>query len=245
MNLWKTPKKSVRVVEGIPSPAALSVTPSHVRVGDGYAATYVVCGYPAEVGPAWLDPLLSYPGRVDVAVHLDPVVPQLAAPMLKRQRARLESSRRLDARQVRPAAYGDCGVLGRPRHARASRARGTKRHAAAAAGPARAGPRSAGGAHGGARVTHADARARTDGGDPGASAARSDAATLRPRGARTAGCVDQAGRPGARGAAGAAPAVPSRRVVGKGRTVRSARCRGPRLPSPSRQRYSRKRGRER
>ncbi|MFJ6953171.1 VirB4 family type IV secretion system protein [Micromonospora aurantiaca (nom. illeg.)] len=105
MNLVKTPKKSVRGVEGMPSPAALSVTPSHVRVGDGYAATYVVCGYPAEVGPAWLDPLLSYPGRVDVAVHLEPVVPQLAAPMLKRQRARLESSRRLDA---------DAGRLGDP-----------------------------------------------------------------------------------------------------------------------------------
>ncbi|MGV9976191.1 VirB4 family type IV secretion system protein [Micromonospora wenchangensis] len=81
----------------MPSPAAVSVNPAYVQVGDGYAATYVLCGYPAEVGPAWLDPLLSYPGRVDVAVHLDPVAPQLAAPMLKRQRARLESSRRLDA----------------------------------------------------------------------------------------------------------------------------------------------------
>ncbi|WP_435125915.1 VirB4 family type IV secretion system protein, partial [Micromonospora tulbaghiae] len=67
----------------------------------GYAATYVVCGYPAEVGPAWLEPLLSYPGRVDVAVHLHPVPAPLAAPMLKRQRARLESSRRLDADQGR------------------------------------------------------------------------------------------------------------------------------------------------
>ena len=100
MNLWKS-KKTIAGGDGMPSPAALSVTPWHVQVGDGYAATYVVCGYPAEVGPAWLDPLLSYPGRVDVAVHLDPVAPQVAAPMLKRQRARLESSRRLDADQGR------------------------------------------------------------------------------------------------------------------------------------------------
>ncbi|MFI5490532.1 VirB4 family type IV secretion system protein [Micromonospora echinaurantiaca] len=85
----------------MPSPAALSVTPWHVQVGDGYAATYAVCGYPAEVGPAWLSPLLSYPARVDVAVHLNPVAPQVAAPMLKRQRSRLESSRRLDADQGR------------------------------------------------------------------------------------------------------------------------------------------------
>src|SRR4051794_38110300 len=98
-------KKAAVAGEQMPSPAALSVTPWHVRVGDGYAATFAVCGYPAEVGPAWLDPLLSYPGRVDVAVHLNPVAGQLAAPMLKRQRARLESSRRLDA---------DSGRLGDP-----------------------------------------------------------------------------------------------------------------------------------
>ncbi|MGC3862334.1 VirB4 family type IV secretion system protein [Micromonospora chersina] len=101
MNLLKPKKTSTAAGEGMPSPAALSVTPWHVQVGDGYAATYAVCGYPAEVGPAWLDSLLSYPGRVDVAVHLEPVAAQLAAPMLKRQRARLESSRRLDADQGR------------------------------------------------------------------------------------------------------------------------------------------------
>jgi type IV secretory pathway VirB4 component len=95
-------KKAAVAREQMPSPAALSVTPWHVRVGDGYAATFVVCGYPAEVGPAWLDPLLSYPGRIDVAVHITPVAAQLAAPMLKRQRARLESSRRLDADRGRP-----------------------------------------------------------------------------------------------------------------------------------------------
>jgi type IV secretory pathway VirB4 component len=97
--------KIVAVGGHMPSPAAVSVTPFHVQVGDGYAATFVVCGYPAEVGPAWLDPLLSYPGRVDVAVHIAPVAQQVAAPMLKRQRARLESTRRLDA---------DSGRLGDP-----------------------------------------------------------------------------------------------------------------------------------
>jgi hypothetical protein len=60
-------------VQGAPTPAAVQVARSHVRVGDGYAATFAVVGYPAEVGPAWLDPLLSYPGRVDVAVYVEPV----------------------------------------------------------------------------------------------------------------------------------------------------------------------------
>jgi type IV secretory pathway VirB4 component len=81
----------------LPAPAGLQVTPNHVRLGDGYAATFAVCGYPAAVGPAWLDPLLSYPGRVNVALHVDPVPGVIAAGMLKKQRARLESTRRLDA----------------------------------------------------------------------------------------------------------------------------------------------------
>ena len=81
----------------LPTPAGLQVTPNHVRLGDGYAATFAVCGYPAAVGPAWLDPLLSYPGRVNVALHVDPVPGVIAAGMLKKQRARLESTRRLDA----------------------------------------------------------------------------------------------------------------------------------------------------
>jgi type IV secretory pathway VirB4 component len=92
-------------VDGVPAPAVLKVAASHVRVGDGYAATFAVYGYPAEVGPAWLDALLSYPARIDVAIHVTPLAPQIAASMLKRQRAKLESTRRLDA---------DHGKLGDP-----------------------------------------------------------------------------------------------------------------------------------
>lgn len=87
------------------TPSVVEVARGHVRVGEGYAATFAVTGYPAQVGPAWLEPLLSYPGRVDVAVHVDPLPAELAAPMLRRQRARLESTRRLDA---------DAGRLGDP-----------------------------------------------------------------------------------------------------------------------------------
>ncbi|NMO57784.1 DUF87 domain-containing protein [Actinoplanes sp. TBRC 11911] len=88
-------------------PAAIETAPHYLRVGDGYAATLIVTGYPSEVGPAWLDPLLSWPGRLDVVVYIDPLTPQLAAGRLRKQRTRLEANRRTDARQGRlgdPAA---------------------------------------------------------------------------------------------------------------------------------------------
>ncbi len=81
----------------VTGPAAVHTGRDHVRVGDAYVATLVVTGYPAEVGPAWLEPVLSAPARVDVALHINPLPAPAAAAGLRRQRARLESTRRLGA----------------------------------------------------------------------------------------------------------------------------------------------------
>ncbi|WP_433229919.1 VirB4 family type IV secretion system protein [Micromonospora sp. CA-248260] len=99
------------------APATVEVTPRWLRVGDGYAATLVVTGYPAEVGGAWLEPLLSWPGRLDLALHIEPLPAPIAAARLRTQRARLESSRRADSDRGRladpyvDAAAEDAGDL--------------------------------------------------------------------------------------------------------------------------------------
>ncbi|MEU8076007.1 ATP-binding protein [Catellatospora citrea] len=78
-------------------PAGVQVGPWHVQTDTGFSATYAVVDYPAEVGPGWLTGVLSLPLRVDAAVHIEPLAGQAAAALLRRQRARLESTRRLDA----------------------------------------------------------------------------------------------------------------------------------------------------
>ena len=76
--------------------AWVGVAPRRLRVGRGWAAVLVVVGYPREVQAGWLGPLTTYPGRVDVAVHIDPVDPMTAAGQLRRRLALLESGRRAD-----------------------------------------------------------------------------------------------------------------------------------------------------
>ncbi|MFE3205581.1 VirB4 family type IV secretion system protein [Embleya sp. NPDC059237] len=78
-------------------PDAVVVRPRMLGVGGHLASTLVVTGYPAEVGPGWLEPLLAYPGRLDVALHVEPVPANIATQRLRKQRARLESTRRHDA----------------------------------------------------------------------------------------------------------------------------------------------------
>jgi type IV secretory pathway VirB4 component len=81
----------------MPGPAAVEVGTQHVRSADDWSATLAVTGYPAEVSTGWLEPLLSYPGRLDVTLHIDPIPVAVAAARLRRQRARLESGRRASA----------------------------------------------------------------------------------------------------------------------------------------------------
>ncbi|MFD2415353.1 VirB4 family type IV secretion system protein [Amycolatopsis pigmentata] len=83
------------------TPDALAVGARHLEVGSEWVASFAVTGYPREVHPGWLTPLLTYPGRLDVAVHVEPIDPATAAARLKKQLAKLESGRRHTAEHGR------------------------------------------------------------------------------------------------------------------------------------------------
>ena len=53
-------------------------------------------GYPHEVNRGWLGPLLQAARDTDLALHVEPLPAQIAADRLRRQRARFESTRRLE-----------------------------------------------------------------------------------------------------------------------------------------------------
>ncbi|MGH3630697.1 MAG: VirB4 family type IV secretion system protein [Sciscionella sp.] len=74
-------------------PDSIDVAARHVQVGADWVASFAVVGYPREVHPGWLTPLLSYPGRWDVSLHIEPIDPVTATDQLKKQLARLESGR--------------------------------------------------------------------------------------------------------------------------------------------------------
>jgi len=82
-------------------PQSLEVGARRLRIGDGFAASFAVADYPSEVMAGWLEPLFAYPGRLDVAIHVEPVPSAQAADRLRKQRARLESSRRHGAARER------------------------------------------------------------------------------------------------------------------------------------------------
>ncbi|USX56411.1 VirB4 family type IV secretion system protein [Lentzea sp. HUAS12] len=83
------------------TPDALSVSARHLEVGGEWVASFAIVGFPREVHPGWLAPLLTYPGRLDVSVHVEPIAPANAASRLKKQLAKLEAGRRHTAEHGR------------------------------------------------------------------------------------------------------------------------------------------------
>lgn len=83
------------------TPDALSVAARHLEVGGEWVSSFAVVGFPREVHPGWLAPLLTYPGRLDVSVHIEPIDPATAASRLKKQLAKLEAGRRHTAEHGR------------------------------------------------------------------------------------------------------------------------------------------------
>ena len=99
--LGTRPRRRRRDVLGL-GPSSLGVGTRTLAIGERmFAATFAVAGYPAEVGNGWLEPLLSYPARIDVAIHVEPIPAPVAADRLRKQRARIESGRRQSAERGR------------------------------------------------------------------------------------------------------------------------------------------------
>ncbi|WP_239151536.1 VirB4 family type IV secretion system protein, partial [Virgisporangium aurantiacum] len=88
--------ESAAELAAVVGPSAVDIAPRRLNLGDGYAAVTAMTGYPPELSLAWPDILLSWPGRLDFAQHIEPIPAATAARRLRTQRARLESARRLD-----------------------------------------------------------------------------------------------------------------------------------------------------
>ena len=84
------------------NPFALRIGPRTLTFPDGgTCASFAVTGYPREVGAGWLEPLLTYPGRLDISLHIEPIAQAVAAMRLRRQLAQMESTSQADAQHGR------------------------------------------------------------------------------------------------------------------------------------------------
>jgi hypothetical protein len=80
---------------GVVAPAALSESPTEVRLGSRLARTHAVTAYPQLLRPAWFERLLGLEGDADLSLHLSPIPSEAMMSFLNRRVAELASTLRL------------------------------------------------------------------------------------------------------------------------------------------------------
>jgi type IV secretory pathway VirB4 component len=98
---WRRGGQAPDKTFGVVLPDHIEVEARRLAIGDTFHHTMAVTGYPAEARLGWLEPLVTHPGPADIALHVEPIPAAAAAERMRRQLARLESSRRLDAAKGR------------------------------------------------------------------------------------------------------------------------------------------------
>jgi type IV secretory pathway VirB4 component len=83
--------------QGLLGPSALELRTDRIRVGQRWQRTFAISGYPREVAYGWLTPLLQTLPQLELSFQIEPFPAELAAQRLHRQRARFESTRRIEA----------------------------------------------------------------------------------------------------------------------------------------------------
>lgn len=92
---------------GLAGPSGLQVHADRLQVGERWQRSFAVAGYPREVGYGWLARLLHALPELDVSLHVEPFPIELAAQRLQKQRARFESTRRLEQER---GSLADLGI---------------------------------------------------------------------------------------------------------------------------------------
>ncbi|MBI2013168.1 MAG: ATP-binding protein [Candidatus Colwellbacteria bacterium] len=81
----------VAEVENVVAPAALEVNPTYLKIGDKYAKTLFVFGYPRYLSTGWFSPVINLPELVDISIFIHPVDTGIAMRSLRKKSAQLES----------------------------------------------------------------------------------------------------------------------------------------------------------
>lgn len=77
---------------GLVGPESMILRPDRIEVNGCLHQSLFVKSFPREAEPGWLSTLYSFPGRLDVSLHVVPVPTQVSVARLKKQRARHEST---------------------------------------------------------------------------------------------------------------------------------------------------------
>lgn len=95
-------RRGVVSVRDIVAPAALQVTPSHLKLGDTFVRTIFVVTYPRYIAVGWFAPIINLSASLDVGMFFYPVRSDIILKQLKKKVGALEAQIMADSEKGAP-----------------------------------------------------------------------------------------------------------------------------------------------
>lgn len=110
-------QKSEEGIDKLIAPAALSIFPNYIQIGEKFAKTLFLATYPRYLNANWFSPIINLDQELDIAIHVMPKNTAAVLKQLRDQLARLESQAMEEASKgkvrdpILETAVGDIELL--------------------------------------------------------------------------------------------------------------------------------------
>lgn len=94
--------RGVATIRDLIAPAALQVTPSHVKLGDVFVRTIFVVTYPRYIAVGWFSPIVNLSVSLDIGMFFYPVSAHIVLKQLKKKAGNLEAQIFADSEKGAP-----------------------------------------------------------------------------------------------------------------------------------------------
>lgn len=85
-------RQGIVTMRDLIAPPSFEVESSHVRIGNRYARTLYVYGYPRQIFTGWISPIINLDEIIDISIFIYPVESQIVLENLKKKVGQLEAS---------------------------------------------------------------------------------------------------------------------------------------------------------
>lgn len=88
-------------VQDIIAPSGIEIDFNELRIGSTFYRTYFIAGYPREVGPNWLSPIVNFPHALDISMFYYPIDARSVLKNLRRKITEMQTELNIEYKEGR------------------------------------------------------------------------------------------------------------------------------------------------
>ena len=91
--------KGIINIQDIIAPSGIEIDFNEIQIGSTFYRTYFIAGYPREVGPNWLSPIINFSHALDICMYYYPIDARLVLNSLRRKITEMQTELNIEYKE--------------------------------------------------------------------------------------------------------------------------------------------------